>query len=130
MMRILLCCLFTVSMLAKSLFFFGWEIYFKIEQKQIAQEKCENKLKPMLHCNGKCYLAKQLKRIEQKENQHSQKTNPYCQKIDPWLNTAVKPIQAIYSAFEEGSSPENFHYTYSIHESDPWSIFHPPCLSV
>ncbi len=130
MMRILLCSLFTVSMLAKSFFFFGWEIYFKMEQEQIAKEKCENKLKPMLHCNGKCYLAKQLKRIEQKENQHSQKTNPHCQKIDPWQNQSIEPIQPIYTSSDEIATSLNFHYSYSIHESDPWSIFQPPCLSV
>jgi hypothetical protein len=129
-MRIILCCLFTISMLAKSFFFFGWEIYFKIEQQQITKEKCENKLKPMLHCNGKCYLAKQLKRIEQKENEHSQKTNPYCQKIDPWQNQIIEPIQPIHTFSDEVATSLNFHYSYSIHESDPFSIFHPPSLTV
>jgi hypothetical protein len=117
-------------MLAKSFFFFGWEIYFKIEQQQITKEKCENKLKPMLHCNGKCYLAKQLKRIEQKENEQSQKTNPYCQKIDPWQNQAIEPIQPIYTSSDEVATSLNFHYSYSIRESDPFSIFHPPSLTV
>jgi hypothetical protein len=117
-------------MLAKSFFFFGWEIYFKMEQAQITKEKCENKGKPMLHCNGKCYLAKQLKRIEQKENQHSQKTNPYCIKVDPWQNTSIAPIHPILSAtFEEISRP-TFSYCFSIRESDPFSIFHPPSTTV
>ena len=130
MMRILLCSLFTVSMLAKSFFFFGWEIYFKMEQAQITKEKCENKGKPMLHCNGKCYLAKQLKRIEQKENQHSQKTNPYCIKVDPWQNNSIAPIYPILSAsFEETSSPM-FTYCFSLAESDPFPISHPPSTTV
>ncbi len=129
-MRILLCSLFTVSMLAKSFFFFGWEIYFKMEQEQITKEKCENKGKPMLHCNGKCYLAKQLKRIEQKENQHSQKTNPYCIKVDPWQNNSIAPIYPILSAsFEETSRPM-FTYCFSLAESDPFPIFHPPSTTV
>jgi hypothetical protein len=129
-MRILLCSLFTVSMLAKSFFFFGWEIYFKMEQEQIAKEKCENKGKPMLHCNGKCYLAKQLKRIEQKENQHSQKTNPYCVKIDPWQNNSISPKYPILIAsFEEIYCP-TFSYSFSLAESDSFSIFHPPCTTV
>lgn len=129
-MRILLCCLFTVSMLAKSFFFFGWEIYFKIEQEQIAKEKCENKRQPMLHCDGKCYLAKQLKRIEQKENQHSQKTNPYCVKIDPWQANRIEPIYPIQGAPCVEISQHNFGYSYYIGESPLVSIFHPPCLTV
>jgi len=33
---------------------------FYFNQKAIASEKCINKNKPRLKCNGKCYLAKQL----------------------------------------------------------------------
>lgn len=66
----------------KSLFFIGWEIVYKIDQKRIAKELCENKFKPSLKCNGKCYLAKKLKRLEEaavKKNSEK-KSNPYSVK--------------------------------------------------
>lgn len=47
---------------------FGYKDYilidFSIHQDEIAAEHCINKDKPELHCNGKCYLSKELKNIE------------------------------------------------------------------
>lgn len=37
-------------------------IEYEINKKYIAEVLCENKDKPMIHCNGKCYLKKQLKK--------------------------------------------------------------------
>ena len=45
----------------------GFFIYWKVNQNFIAQTLCENKNKPKMHCNGKCYLYKQLKKAEEKE---------------------------------------------------------------
>ena len=47
-MRILLTVLLTIALLGKSLFFLGWEIWYKIDQTRITQEKCENKDKPAM----------------------------------------------------------------------------------
>jgi hypothetical protein len=41
---------------------------FEINKGYIAATLCENRAKPELHCNGKCYLMKKLKQVEQKEN--------------------------------------------------------------
>jgi len=40
---------------------------FKINQEYIAKELCENREVPKMNCHGKCYLAKQLKQEEQKQ---------------------------------------------------------------
>jgi len=37
---------------------------FDINEQYIAQELCVNKAKPDLHCNGHCYLSKQLDKEE------------------------------------------------------------------
>ena len=42
-------------------------VSFKINQDFIAAELCDYKDKPMSNCNGKCYLSKQLKKQEEKE---------------------------------------------------------------
>lgn len=48
----------------------GILIDFKINQDFIAEVLCINREKPMSTCNGKCYLSKQLKEVEeQKEKQ-------------------------------------------------------------
>lgn len=38
--------------------------WYKANQAYVAQTLCENKAKPAKNCNGKCYLAKQLKKAE------------------------------------------------------------------
>ena len=40
---------------------------FYINQRVIAEQLCVNKDKPMMHCNGHCYLKKQLQNEQQQE---------------------------------------------------------------
>ncbi|QHS60675.1 hypothetical protein [Chitinophaga agri] len=42
-------------------------VKYKIDQAYIASVLCENRDKPDMHCNGKCYLRKQLKQDEQQQ---------------------------------------------------------------
>ena len=37
-------------------------IGYYLNQSFIALNKCENRNKPEMHCNGKCFLAKQMKK--------------------------------------------------------------------
>ena len=47
---------------------------FYFQQSTISKTLCENRDKPKMHCNGKCYLAKQLKK-EEKKDKGIQKVN-------------------------------------------------------
>ncbi|RYZ95786.1 MAG: hypothetical protein EOP47_25115 [Sphingobacteriaceae bacterium] len=40
---------------------------FEMNRNYIAARLCENRAKPMMHCNGKCYLAKKIKQAAEKE---------------------------------------------------------------
>lgn len=46
----------------------GFIIYWKANQAYITATLCENKDKPEMNCNGKCYLNKQLKKADDTEN--------------------------------------------------------------
>ncbi|HCN83038.1 MAG TPA: hypothetical protein DIT07_05370 [Sphingobacteriaceae bacterium] len=93
---------------------------FDLNQKYIASQLCENRDKPEMHCNGKCYLAKKVKQAEEKEKsleQQAQK-NRFQEalmtrklKIDYPSDIAVTKI-----SFERASDLPK-------HSS---SIFHPP----
>ncbi|GAB3868468.1 hypothetical protein GCM10028824_13430 [Hymenobacter segetis] len=37
---------------------------YQLNKARITELYCVNKAKPMLHCNGKCHLAKQLRKAE------------------------------------------------------------------
>lgn len=63
-MRRLLAYLLTVLLLLQS---FGRELlvlHFKANQAELAARYCVNKARPRLHCDGRCYLARQLRRAE------------------------------------------------------------------
>ena len=41
---------------------------FTLNQATITARFCVNKARPQLHCDGKCYFAKQLKKQEERES--------------------------------------------------------------
>lgn len=48
-------------------------LQWKINQAEITEKYCINKDKPMMNCNGKCYLSKQLENLELKEKKEREK---------------------------------------------------------
>ena len=101
-MRFLIIILCISGFLAKDIARISWEIWFKVNQEQIIAEKCENKAIPMMHCNGKCYLSKQLKKLEEKESEHNSKTNPFSHLLKIDLISELKAeIQLVYLLLQE-----------------------------
>jgi hypothetical protein len=60
---------------------------FELNKNYIAAKLCENRNRPWLHCNGKCYLMKKIRQAEEKQNaaEHEAQKNPvqesYCETI-------------------------------------------------
>ena len=42
-------------------------VKYKIDQAYIARVLCENRDKPDMHCNGKCYFIKKIKQAQENE---------------------------------------------------------------
>jgi hypothetical protein len=63
-MRICFSILFISILLSKIAYSVFWQVNFYLNQKEIAENECENKNRPEMHCNGKCYLAKKLKKAD------------------------------------------------------------------
>lgn len=129
-MKIFFTILFSIVLLGKSFFFFGWEIWYKIDQNRIAQENCENKARPKLKCNGKCYLAKQLKKLEaeEKKNDSTGKSNPYSSKAETHFFTWNEPKAMIKHIDNNQQSKGKHYYKGRILNPLSSSIFHPPCV--
>lgn len=97
----------------------GIYVSFRLNQDFIAKNLCENRTRPQLNCNGKCFLAKKLKAAEEQEK----KTTPpgkfmesvlFCEPIGFFsllpqsdLRSGILPAypQAAYSS----SLPDVFH---------------------
>jgi hypothetical protein len=61
---------------------------FELNRDYIASTLCENRDKPELHCDGKCFLMKKLKQAEEKEKKQAQE----AQKKNFQDHYLVKPI--------------------------------------
>jgi len=47
---------------------------FELNRHYIATKLCENRNKPWLHCNGKCYLMKKIKEADDKQAANERET--------------------------------------------------------
>lgn len=128
-MKLFITILLSTALLGKSFFFFGWEVWYKLDQNRIAREKCENKARPKLKCNGKCYLAKQLKKLEAEERKNSStgKSNPYSVKTETQFAVWYEPSVITEFIATNQQRKTNHYYSDRILNPHESSIFHPPC---
>ena len=93
---------------------------YVVNQDYIAEYLCVNKDKPMLNCNGKCYLAKMLQ-----EEQDEKKQNL------PSINLEEYPIgfvDILFCDFAEHILKRNELPEFSPRDPRQFaqSVFHPP----
>jgi len=96
-------------------------LQFKVQRNYIAKNLCVNRSKPMLHCNGKCALAKKLRQQEKKQETPDLKLPGKADVISSrsffvqqlTLATSIRPVYSDYSEAPLRDLPTTF--------------FHPPC---
>jgi len=116
---ILLVCAFILQSAGKLLII----VNYQVNKESITKIFCENKTKPLLKCNGKCHLKKQLAKQDKKENTPS---NNIKTKLEIQLFSENKSF-----AFVNSITKKNRHYSiYLFSDSDPHpsSVFHPPSV--
>ena len=118
-----------LSILAQTIWQVGILISFEINQDYIAQNLCENREKPELHCNGHCQLFKQLEQTQSPQNSVFQKNisldfEVYCQNL------------SVFTLSKTQKSPFILKNTYPIYtldfinEASIPAIFRPPEISL
>lgn len=106
----------------------GLFINYQINKAEITRKYCENKAKPMLNCNGKCYLAKQLAKEQAKEEQ-SNKIDFGKSKIE--TSEFTLNHQSFFETYKvdlstQSSTKKDFYYAVVWSDKHTDSIFHPP----
>lgn len=99
---------------------------YELRKDFIIKNYCINKSRPELHCDGKCYLAKQLKKAEQEDQK--QATGNFISKLLSFESEIKTNLFANYfakKAFQEKENP-NFQYIVSFSLVHTFSFFHPP----
>lgn len=94
-----------------------------LNKEYIATNLCVNKSKPILKCNGKCHLAKQLKKQDQKEKP----TTSNKEKMEVVTNQNILPLSMNFVRLvEKESSKNSYKKQFNLQKSKLNSIFHPP----
>lgn len=104
----------------------GIVAYYQINKGFITANFCINKAKPKLQCNGKCYLAKKLKKAQENEEKQASLVNSFEQNIylEPLQLFVLQPI-----AVQDPTIDNHFYYSESQFTSPTFSIIQPPKLN-
>jgi hypothetical protein len=111
---------------SKSFVVLNW----KINQDYITEKYCENKDKPMMNCNGKCYLSKQLEKLELKEKEEREKyPSPKSQvETTNFAWTVENLLIEINTGFKLTENKLGLHKPIFWYNTDKEVIYHPPIV--
>lgn len=73
MLRRLLILTIVISLLIQNFSRVGVLAHFYLNQKTITEKYCVNKARVKLHCNGKCFLAKKLRKADADEKNQTER---------------------------------------------------------
>lgn len=99
--------------------------WYEINKDYIAAELCENKDKPQLECNGKCYLKKQIDKVEDNGSADNKNLPTKNKKTElPEYVLTTPSLCAFYAA----KDATTFHDKYITPRGTQYitSVFHPP----
>ncbi|QJW91023.1 hypothetical protein HNV11_17400 [Spirosoma taeanense] len=102
----------------------GTIAYYQVNRDYIARVLCENRDKPELHCDGQCYLAKQLKAQQDRQDKETTERvqnlpvlQLFCQADLPFT------FNPVWTALRNVTFPR---YSASAYLAPLACLFHPP----
>ena len=130
-MRILGTIFLLTVLLSKTIYSVFWQVNFHLNQKEIVRMECENKNRPELHCNGKCYLAKQLQKAEDQLDEKREESSKSLTHLK-WMETSLFACpETIVMKLDQSTislnETSNFNVVNFYHFENGLSCFHPPC---
>lgn len=122
MFRFIIASVLIVSFTAQNLGGFMFEIDYYLRTAAYAKN-CVNKAKPMLHCNGKCQLAKKMLQEQKKDQQTPERKtvnrNDITLSAKSFFASIKLPVFFITPAVKRPYTSQNI-------VSRSLDIFHPP----
>jgi len=102
---------------------------YLINYEYISKVLCVNKEKPMMHCNGKCHLMKELAKAAENEKPiSSNKKDNSKQEVEILFFESIAFLNLTTFSLSEKSSI-NGNYTNLYVHLNSCSIFHPPSIA-
>ena len=130
-MRILSTIFLLAVLLSKTIYSVFWQVNFQLNQKEIVRMECENRNRPELHCNGKCYLAKQLQKADNLLDEKREESSKSLVNLK-WMETSLFACpETIVMKLDQSTislkETSNFNVVNFYHFENGLSCFHPPC---
>lgn len=98
---------------------------YELRKDFIINNYCVNKNRPEMHCDGKCYLAKQIKKADQDDEK--QATNRFISELFSIESISGKPIDVYFSVIPFITKTLSYIYSTNCFYYKAYSsIFHPP----
>ncbi len=101
---------------------------FEIRREYIVANLCENRNRPQMHCDGKCYLAKRIAALDEQEKRQAEKTymsrlidQVMDQRADFSLTQPTVVVELLPGAIFAHASSFTPHWAVD-------DIFHPPLV--
>ncbi|MGY3211193.1 hypothetical protein [Mucilaginibacter sp. HD30] len=96
---------------------------FELNKRYIVTKLCENRDKPLLHCDGKCYFMKKVKQAQEKDKNNERETQKNLfQEVFVKSSNSVKFFSNVVNTI---STP----YKIIAVTPFPGVVFHPPQLA-
>jgi len=96
---------------------------FTLNQATITARFCVNKARPQLHCDGKCYFAKQLKKQEDRESKSASPLKERLEMLPVAFRSLVPVAPADWASAPVGYGP---YQSAWVPTNASQGIFHPP----
>ncbi len=120
-MKRILTILLIFCLLVQSFTSVSFLTFYRFNTSFVAEMFCINKAKPALHCEGKCFLKKQLTKDKQTQEQSSTRTEVLAFHL--WL--PVLEGICLENVTEDCEKPVAFYSEHTL-SSPFFSTFHPP----
>lgn len=119
-MKLFSVAILSILLLSNSLkvsFVYSW---YTLDIESFIEQLCENKDRPQLQCNGKCYLSK----VSTNSSKQDEQKTPVLE----WeqLVFCSTEITVNEQSFEDSSKRVTSYYIVNPTQSFSYSIFHPP----
>lgn len=96
---------------------------FTLNRAVITARFCVNKARPQLHCDGKCYFAKQLKKQEERENKAPNSLKERLEMLPVAFRSLVPPVPAHRASVPVSYGPYRPAW---VPTNATKGVFHPP----
>jgi hypothetical protein len=96
---------------------------FTLHRATITARFCVNKARPMLHCDGKCYFAKQLKKQEDRESKSAGPLKERLEMLPVAFRSLVPIAPAAWASMPVGYGP---YQSAWVPTNASQGVFHPP----